>query len=122
MEKIVSEKLFFIAIALFFLSGCSQTAGGNVGNLSAYIVPSIETEWIRNGEPIEWREELWYPQDGVDILLDAEVYLIGEYKGVQFFVEKIDVQPYNHLYTKFGHNKFRMFERHVLRDKNKRSF
>ncbi len=110
-----------IVLSLFFLAGCSHKAG-NVGNLSNYKVPSMEAPWIRNGEPIEFAQELWYPQDGIDILLDSEVLLIGKYKGVQFFVEKVDVQPYNRLYTKFSKNKFRIFEKILTHDKDKRSF
>ncbi len=120
MKRILS-KSWCLAFSLLFLAGCSHKAG-NVGNLAAYKTPSGEAQWIRNGEPIQFADELWYPQDGVDILLDGEVYLIGEYKGVQFFVEKIDVQPYNRVYTKFGRNKFRIFERILSHDKNKRSF
>jgi hypothetical protein len=43
--------------------------------------------------------------------MDNEVYLMGEHKGVQFFIEKIDVRPYNQLYTKMARNKFRVFQK-----------
>jgi len=33
----------------------------------------------------------------------------GEYRGVSFFVEKIDVRPYDKIFTKFGRNKFRVY-------------
>ncbi len=95
---------------LCFLVGC-QTSSGNVGQLQRYMVPSSEADWIRNGEPIIFEGAQWYPVDDVEILQDTEMYILGKYRGVQFFVEKIDVQPYNRLYTKFGKNKFRFFEK-----------
>jgi len=76
-----------------------------------YESPTIEAEWIRKGEPIEFESELWYPMDSVENLLDAEVYYLGEYRDVEFFIEKIDVRPYSYLYTKFGRNKFRTFKK-----------
>ena len=79
--------------------------------MQTYPVQSTEPVWIRNGEPIEFEGELWYPMDGVETLLDAEVYILGEYRGVQFFVDKVDVRPYDRLYTKFGKNAFRYFEK-----------
>jgi len=92
------------------LCGCFS-AKGNVGRMDVYELPSIEADWIRSGEAIEFEKELWYPQDRVDILLDSEVYLLGEYKHVQFFVDRTDVRPYNRIYTKFAKNKFRVFEK-----------
>jgi len=74
-------------------------------------VPDMEAEWIRNGKPIEFEGEFWYPQDAIEVLLDQEVYLVGEYKGVQFFIEKSDVRPYKAVFTKFDRNKFRVFRK-----------
>ncbi|MFA5087558.1 MAG: hypothetical protein WC552_00825 [Candidatus Omnitrophota bacterium] len=99
-----------LGILLAILAGCS-TAKGNVGRMATYAVSPCEADWIRNGEPIEFEGEKWYPQDSMEILLDAEVYLLGEYHGVQFFIEKVDVRPYSRLYTKFGRTKFRIFEK-----------
>lgn len=76
-----------------------------------YAFPETEVAWIREGEPIEFEGELWYPTDSMEILLDKEVYLLGEYQGVEFFVDKADVKPYNRLYTKFHENKFRAFRK-----------
>ena len=92
------------------LAGCAGSSVSNGGQLESYRAPAQEAEWIINGDPIEYDGKLWYPQDGTANLYDAEVYLIGEYRGVQFFVEKIDVKPYNRLYTKFGRNQYRYFE------------
>ena len=92
-----------------FLHGCGPK--GNVGQLQSYGTLNEEPLWIRNGEPIIYEEEMWYPIDGVESLLDQEVQVLGEYQGVQFFVEKIDVRPLNRLYTKFSRNKFRIFEK-----------
>ena len=98
--------------AIFICLGCSgaMQEQGNVGQLQSYPVPVVEAEWIRNGEPIQFDGETWYPIDGVENFLDSEVYLVGEYEKVQFFVDREDVKPYNRLYTKFGKNKFRAFE------------
>ena len=86
-----------------------------------YPIPHEEADWIVKGEPLKFEGQLWYPQDYVDILLDSEVAPVGEYKDVQFFVEKIDVRPYDRLYTKFGLNKFRVFTQDQDHDKSKKS-
>lgn len=109
MKNKIFNSLMFCALSLI-LVGCF-TKEGNVGRMSAFAIPEEEAQWIREGQPIEFAGQLWYPQDGIEILLDTEVDLIGEYKGVEFFTDKLDVQPYSRLYTKFGRNKFRHFER-----------
>ena len=106
--------LFKAGILIFCFSvlamGCSTRGTFNGGQMEMYAIPEEEAEWIRNGDPIEFDGKLWYPQDGIENLLDSEVYLMGEYRGVQFFVEKIDVKPYDRIYTKFSRNHFRYFE------------
>ena len=77
----------------------------------SYSIPEVEAEWVQAGHPIVFEKELWYPQDDIDILSDSEVYLLGEQDGIEFFVGIIDVRPYNRIYTKFGRNKFRIFEK-----------
>ncbi len=67
-----------------------------------YSFPEVEARWIRLGQPIEFETEQWYPQDSIDIFLDKEVYLIGNYNGIEVFAEQADVRPYNRIYTKFG--------------------
>ena len=91
-------------------AGCTNSSG-NVGDMQSYPLPLAEADWIRNGEPIKFEEEFWYPMDDTENFIDAEVHLSGEYRGVQFFVDKKDVRPYNRLYTKFGKNKYRYFEK-----------
>ena len=104
--------LYILAIAAcgFIFSAC-QTTTGNTGRMQMFPLMSSEADWIRNGEPIEFEGEKWYPADIVEVLLDSEVFLLGEHRGLQFFVEKADVRPYNGLYTKFDVNKFRLFEK-----------
>ena len=103
---------FLFLSSLLFLSGCQTSSSqGNIGNVQSYAIPTVEAEWIRNGQPIVFTGELWYPADDVESLLDVEVTPLGEYKGVQFFIEKTDVRPYDRLYTKLGRNKFRYFEK-----------
>ena len=101
-------QFIFFMMAVLFLSGCGSMPNG--GQMESYPAPIQEAEWIRSGEPIEFDGKQWYPQDGIENLLDSEIYLVGEYRAVQFFVEKTDVKPYNRLYTKFGRNRFRYFE------------
>ena len=103
--------LLLLFLPAVFLGCAGSSRSGNVGNVFSYPVPSDEALWIRDGEPIEFEEDLWYPADGTEGFLDAEVELLGEYRGVQFFVDKTDVKPYNRLYTKFARNKFRYFEK-----------
>lgn len=91
--------------------GCVHRSVDNEGQLQSYPIPSIEAQWIRDGQPIVYDNQKWYPANDVEILLDSEVYQIGEYKGVQVFVDKIDTKPYHRIYTKFGKNKFRYFEK-----------
>lgn len=91
-------------------AGCNGTMAASRGS-SQYSFSSLEPEWIRNGEPIVFENEPWYPKDDVDILTDNEVYLLGEYNSVQFFVEKLDVRPYHRLYTKFSANKYRIYRK-----------
>lgn len=102
--------LQFSVFSLLFLAGC-MTQTGNVGNLQSYSAPALEVKWIRDGEPIEFEGELWYPADGIEILMDSEVYHISGYKGTQIFIDKLDVRPYERLYTKYGKNQFRYFEK-----------
>lgn len=99
-----------LAFGLWFM-GCTHQSINNEGQLQSYPLPLVEANWIRDGQPIEYGGEKWYPVDDVEILTDSEVYQIGEYKGVQIFADKIDIKPYHRLYTKFGKNKFRYFER-----------
>lgn len=102
--------LWSLIFSLLFVTGC-VTKTGNVGNLQSYSAPALEAKWIRDGEPIEFEGALWYPADGIESLMDSEVYHIGEYKGAQFFIDKLDVRPYERLYTKYGKNQFRYFEK-----------
>jgi len=95
---------------MFLLAGC-QSTNGNAGNLREFTLNSTEAKWIRDGSPIEFEGELWYPADGVESFLDFEMLLMGEHQGVQFFVDKVDVRPFERVYTKFAKNKFRFFEK-----------
>lgn len=103
--------LIFLSAVVIFLASCVTSTKGNDGNVQSYTAPMKEAPWIRSGEPIEFEDELWFPQDGVESLLDSEVIMLGEYKNVQVFVDRVDVRPYSRLYTKFGKNKFRYFKR-----------
>ncbi|MCA9400776.1 MAG: hypothetical protein KC713_04055 [Candidatus Omnitrophica bacterium] len=108
--KKIGLLIFSILLIVVSLNGCSGTTG-NIGQLQSYEFSTREADWIRNGEPIEFEDALWYPADGVEVLMDNEMILLGEYQGVQFFVEKMDVRPYERIYTKYGRNQFRFFEK-----------
>lgn len=120
MKKILFG-LVFVACAAVFNSGCFSSGGRDTG-MSVYKTISPEPEWIRNGEPIEFEGELWYPRDTIDVLTDSEVMPLGEYRDVAFYLDTADVRPYERLYTKFGENKFRVFETRPVDDKSKRAF
>src|SRR3989338_1825263 len=97
-------------LSAVFAAGCAN-GGNNDGQLQSYLYPVVEAEWIRNGEPVEYGGDRWFPVNDVEILMDSEVAVIGEYKGTQIFVDKIDTKPYDRPYTKFAKNKFRYYER-----------
>jgi hypothetical protein len=94
-----------------FLGGCASGNSGNNSQVQIFPSPIIEAGWIRNGEPIIYDGYKWYPVKDYEVLQDSEVLKISVYKGVQVFVEKIAVKPYERIYTKFAKNKFRYFER-----------
>lgn len=100
-----------LILACFLGAGCAGLTSQTKLNPTSFDYLETEPKWIQDGEPIEFEGELWYPTDEIEILLDSEVYLMGEYKGTQYFIEKVDVRPYTRLFTKFGHNKFRIFSR-----------
>ena len=102
--------LWSLVFSLLFVTGC-VTQTGNVGNVQSFLAPPVEAKWIRDGEPIEFEGVFWYPADGIESLLDSEVYHIGEYKDTQIFIDKLDVRPYERLYSKYGSNQFRYFEK-----------
>ena len=110
-NKLGLLKVGLMFIFIGFLGGCASVNSGNNGQVQTYPSPVIEAGWIRDGKPIEYDGSRWYPVNDYEVLQDSEVFRIGEYKGVQIFVEKIAVKPYERLYTKFDKNKFRYFER-----------
>lgn len=102
-----------ILLAMFSMvmfSGCLAKRG-NIGELQSFAAPGKEPEWIRNGEPIEFEGDQWYPKDVVEVMMDSEVYLVAEFRKTQVFVDRIDVRPFDTLYTKFDVNKFRAYKK-----------
>ncbi|MBF0533164.1 MAG: hypothetical protein HQL23_08765 [Candidatus Omnitrophica bacterium] len=100
--------VFSLGVVSGLVMGCETPVAGRHGPAA---IAAGEAVWIRDGEPIEFEKEKWFPQDGVETLLDNEVYLVGRYRGVPFYVEKIDVRPYDRLYTYFGEHQYRYFEK-----------
>ena len=108
MKKILAVLVF---LCLASLAGCALPERGD-GPASTIMTATqlIEPVWIRNGEPIIFEGEDWFPTDEVENLLDNEVYLAGTYRDVPFFLEKTDVRPFDRLYTHFSKNRYRAFE------------
>jgi hypothetical protein len=106
-----------LIVAIFFLGGCASS--GNEGRIQSYPAPETEAKWIREGEPIIYDGKRWYPQDDVEVLTDPEMALIGDYRGVQVFVAKSDVKPFQRLYTKFDINKYRYYYSKKKNDQSK---
>lgn len=114
-------KAVFTAGCILILGGCGSS-GESAANVMLYKVVSPEPEWIRNGEPVEFESDLWYPLDTVDVLLDSEVVPVGTYRDVEIFTQRLDVRPYSRVYTKFGKNKFRVFESKSRDDQSRKAF
>ncbi len=99
-------------LVIFWLLGCNTLPT----KPDPVRIMNWEPSWIRQGQPIIFEGEKWFPQDDVENLLDSELYFLGEYQGVEFFAEKTDVRPYGRLYTKFAKNKYRLFEKKFIDD------
>ena len=101
----MKNNLLFILLLLSIISF-------NCANLNRYNPADtiVESQWIRNGEPIIFEEEAWYPKDVIENLRDEEMLQIFTYNGENVYIEKIEVRPYNRLYTKFGKYQYRLFE------------
>ncbi|MBF0569965.1 MAG: hypothetical protein HQL18_04250, partial [Candidatus Omnitrophica bacterium] len=72
--------LVLLVCAAFGAVGC-QMAQEREDQAQATSAPLSEPEWLRNGEPIEFEGELWYPTDEVERLLDLEVFQAAEARG-----------------------------------------
>ena len=110
MQRWLSKGGMFVFLVFLAGVGCSAREG-NVGNIQTFALESSEAMWIRNGEPIAFENQSWYPIDLVENFQNSEIIKMGEYQGVSFFIEKRDVRPFARLYTKFGRNQYRVFER-----------
>jgi hypothetical protein len=105
-----TQKSFMMMALVLMLSGCVlPSAGPGVSMASG--APLAEAQWVRDGKPIEFEGELWFPTDDVERLLDSEVYQVGEYKSTLFFIDRVDVRPFERLYTRFSKNRYRAFEK-----------
>ena len=101
-----------LAAGVLWFGGCANlNSGNNNGQVESYRAPVIEAAWIRNGDPIVYEGQQWYPVRDVENFMDTEVFQIGEYQDVQIFVEKVDIKPYQRVYTKFSKGKYRYFTR-----------
>ncbi len=102
--------VFGLIFSVAFLSGCQST----VGQPKPVIKQSSklgEALWIIEGQPIDFEGTQWFPKDGIETFTESEVRQIGIYEGVIIFVDKIDIKPYDRLYTKFDKYHYRYFEK-----------
>jgi len=106
MKKILAV---LVLTCLLPFAGCTLPERGN-GPSALGSVQLTEPVWVRNGEPLIFEAEEWFPTDEVENLLDPEVYQAGTYRDVPFFVEKTDVRPFDRVYTYFSRNRYRAFE------------
>ena len=106
MKKILTVTMWF---SMVFLAGCVLPQRGDAPSI-VDATQLTEPVWIRNGEPIVFEAEDWFPMDEVENLLDSEVYQAGTYRDVPFFIEKTDVRPFDRIYTHFSKNRYRAFE------------
>ncbi|MBF0388271.1 MAG: hypothetical protein HQL20_10565 [Candidatus Omnitrophica bacterium] len=72
--------------------------------------PLTEPDWIRNGEAIELENNIWFPTREVERFMDGEMFRIGNYRGVEVFIERTDIRPFARLYTRFDQGRYRAFE------------
>ncbi len=114
MNKRLLWQMCGMAACMFFCAACGTASmPAKAGNVK--LDPHAEPQWIRDGEPVTFEGEQWYPQDEVENLLDNETLEVGTFRNIPVFVEKIDVRPYNRLYTRFAPHKFRYFEKRAAR-------
>jgi len=101
----------FVFFALASMAGCVLPHRGDDGSSGMISTRLTEPLWIRNGEPIMFESEAWFPTDEVESLLDPEIYQVGAHREVLFYIEKSDVRPFSRIYTYFSKNRYRAFER-----------
>ena len=103
------KRILFVVVVSAALAGCFPKSRPDYIP-QIYKAPDIEAPWIRNGEPLVYKDQEWYPADDTENLIDTEVYKLGEYQEVLFFAAVEDVEPYQRLYTKFGRNRYRYYQ------------
>jgi len=108
MKTIPVVPLIFLCVFMLTASGC--VIPKKAEEPVATVAELTEPAWIRNGEPLVFEGEDWFPTDNIESLLDSEVYQAGVYRDVVFFLEKADVRPFDRVYTHFGKNRYRAFE------------
>jgi hypothetical protein len=106
MKKIL---VVMMGVCAALCAGCILPQRGNEPSIISS-TQLTEPVWIRNGEPIVFEAEDWFPMDEVENLLDSEVYEAGTYREVPFFIERTDVRPFERIYTHFSKNRYRAFE------------
>jgi hypothetical protein len=105
-----SHVIMMVVMGAAGLSGCQFPKSG-VDPLALTGAPLTEAAWIRNGEPIQFEGENWYPMDEVENLLENEVIQVGVYREVPFYLDRADVKPFDRVYTRFLKNRFRAYEK-----------
>ena len=106
----IGRKIFGIIFISLALGGCALS-DKNATTAESWSYPLSEPDWVREGQPIDYDGAKWFPTRDVENLLDSEVYPLGEYKGVKFFFDRTDIKPFERIYTQFGRNRYRAFEK-----------
>ncbi len=106
MKKILMAVLFLVTGVV---AGCVMPQRDDNQGLIT-VTQLTEPVWIRNGEPVSFESEDWFPTDEVENLLENEVFQIGMYRDMPLFVERADVRPFERLYTRFSRNRYRAFQ------------
>lgn len=103
------ERVLLLLLGFSMFAGCALPQRAD---LTGVVTADQLTEplWIRNGEPVIFEGEDWFPTDEVENLLDGEIYQAGTCRDVPFFIDKRDVRPFDRVYTRFDKNRYRAFE------------
>jgi hypothetical protein len=95
---------FSILISLGLILGCEVPTAYTRAQFAVN-----EPPWIREGQPIIYNNQNWYPSEEVENFTDGEMEYVATYNDAPFYVEKRQVKPFNRIYTKFGYHKYRIF-------------
>jgi hypothetical protein len=112
MGELMGQRIWVTGMVfsvLLALGGCQTMQSGPDASAMAGLERG-EPGWIVNGEPISFEGNAWFPTDEVERFLESEVFRLGVYREVPFFVDRTDVRPFERIYTRFAPGRYRAFE------------